>query len=149
MKTNRLLDKKISFLVKYFLSIMVMISHLLPNDTIFFLKLIFNGTLWVSIFMFYTGYGFVYNYYNQKDYLKNHIKKKFKTIWLPYVLANVIYYLLLIFLKQENFGIINFLLVCLGLKISNQVLWYMVEVFILNIIAYFIFLFAKEKKEFF
>ena len=143
-----ILNKNFSILVKYIAAIIIVICHIFPslenNKTI---SVIFNGTICTGIFFFYSGLGFRIRYDEDKNYLDKYILKKIKKIWIPYCIANTIYYLIRIMLKIEIFNIYKFFLVLFGIVLSNKILWFIVELFIIDVILYIVYKLTRSEKK--
>lgn len=139
----RFLSKKVATSWKGIAACFIMVGHLLPSSTPSWIQFFFMGNLWVGLFFFYSGYGLQLSINTKKDYLHGFLKKKIFDIYLPFVFAELVYYLAGGGYK-ENHYILDILLYATGLKLSNSVLWYVVEILI--IYCLFVFIYRVFKK---
>lgn len=51
------------------------------------------GGMLVSVFFFYSGYGLMKSYLTQPDYRSTYLRRRLPAVLIPYLLANVIYWL--------------------------------------------------------
>ena len=101
----------------------------------------------VSVFFFFSSYFTVYNYLNKKDYLNNnYIIKKVKSIYIPFVISNIIYILIYSITNEKNCydNIINLFLKIFGIIPINGCLWYIFHILVFYSIFY---LFYKNNKK--
>lgn len=134
-------DKKIGNVLRGIAALGVMLGHLtymLP----WYIHRLFPGELFVGLFFFFSGYG-LYVSLTKKDYLSGFLKKKIVKIYLPFLLAESVYTILILSTKQE-FTLSSFILGSLGIRLYNKVLWYVVELLLINILFFFISKFATR-----
>ena len=144
---NDFLERENSNIIKLFSAIIIMICHFLPEGFPLILKVLFNGTLCTSVFFFYGGFGL------RKTYKKYHtfydfFKHKIVKVWIPYCFFNAIYYFFSVFYNVESFNIFNFIMVLFGLHLSNGILWFVIELFVLDLIFFLIFKIKNENKQY-
>lgn len=104
------------------------------------------GILFTTIFFFCSGYGLVISYKRKPDYLKNFFKKRMPSVFIPFMLSNIIYFIFVgIYFNRIGSvleGVANFF----GIVLINTNTWFLVEIMILYLAFYFIFRFVKEPK---
>lgn len=131
----RITDKNVGNSLRGLAAIGVMLGHLtfmLP----WYIHRLFPGELFVGLFFFFSGYG-LYVSLRRENYLDGFIKKKVAKIYLPFLLAEA-FYTLLILTTQQEFTFKSFVLGSLGIQLYNKVLWYVIELLIINILFYVI-----------
>lgn len=109
----------------------IMIGHIAPAVIGFF----FPGDLWVGIFFFYSGYGLMISYRKKENYLSHFIRRKIINIYIPFAVAEISYLLSRAVIEHRNYSYKDLFFSVLGIKLSNSVLWYIVEIMVI----YFIF----------
>lgn len=134
-------DKKIGNVLRGIAALGVMLGHLtymLP----WYIHRLFPGELFVGLFFFFSGYG-LYVSLTKKDYLSGFLKKKIVKIYLPFLLAESVYTILILSTKQE-FTLSSFILGSMGIRLYNKVLWYVVELLLINLLFFFISKYATR-----
>ena len=132
-------DKKYSQWWRGIAAVFIMIGHLIPNDAPYYINFFFTGSIWVGIFFFYSGYGLQFSIDNNEKYLDDFIPRKLRDVYLPFIIAETIYYFIVnILLKKYQMIFIDTLLYVTGIKLANTVLWYIVELLIIYFIFYLI-----------
>jgi len=117
-------------------TVCIMLSHILgPISKMF--SFFFQGTLWVWVFFFYSGYGLSYSKKNNPDYLNGFLTQKVKSIYAPFFIAEIAYEVVI----EIQFGALNLknmIAAGLGINLSNSVLWYVLEILIIYFIFYLV-----------
>lgn len=134
-------DKSLGNVLRGIAALGVMLGHLtymLP----WYIHRLFPGELFVGLFFFFSGYG-LYVSLNKKDYLSGFLKKKIVKIYLPFLLVESVYTVLILSTKQE-FTLSSFVLGSLGIRLYNKVLWYVVELLIINLLFFLISKYATR-----
>lgn len=134
--------------IKGRLSILIMLGHIFATKNIMNngidLLIVSPGFLYVGMFFFYSGFGLVQGYINKKSYLHNFLYKIFSKIYVPFILMNTIYYIVLkLSIERKEFLIKEFIVDMLGLSLINGIAWYMI------VIIYFYFAFYLSFKYFY
>lgn len=129
------LNVKISNCIKGIAAVSIMLGHYFANLDYKF-SLLLAGNLWVAIFFFYSGYGLNYSKKNKTDYITKFIPNKFFSVYLPFFIAETMFTLVNSIVGNEQYTVFSFLLSCLGLKLSNGVLWYIIELLVLYFLFY-------------
>lgn len=132
-----ILNKEVSNKWKGIAALGVVASHTLPVSTYSFLAYLTVGHLWVGIFFFLSGYGLSFSYRNKKNYLKGFLWSKIKRIYIPFVIAQILY---LFAIRMAWNRLLLSIPKVFGLGLVNSVLWYILEILVLYI------LFWAEKK---
>lgn len=134
------LDKEISNILKGIAAVYIMIGHSmqLPYWQLGFLAF-GGGYLFVGLFFFYSGYGLKSAVKTNKDYLKGFLISKLMKIYVPFLIAESCYAIL-----KASFcsDFSELLFECIGIKLSNTILWYVLEILVLYLLFY---LFEKNK----
>lgn len=130
-----LTDKNISNKLKGIACIGIVLSHILPVSYFPIFRYIAIGYMWVGIFFFYSGYGLFYSYYNKPNYEKSFLINKFTNIYIPFIIAQLIYLFIDYIFNGEKISQVYIWRV-LGIGLVNKILWYIVEIIILDIIFY-------------
>lgn len=99
--------------IKGILSILIMLGHIFATKNIMNngidLLIVSPGFLYVGMFFFYSGFGLVQGYINKKSYLHNFLYKIFSKIYVPFILMNTIYYIVLkLSIERKEFLIKEF-----------------------------------------
>ena len=140
------LDKKTSNCIKGISAIFIMLGHIcgsLPMPV----RFLFSGEMWVGVFFFYSGYGLIKSYKNRgEDYLKGFIKKKIINIWIPFLIAES-FYTISYCIKNGGLTATDIILGCLGIKLYNSVLWYVIELLAINLLFYLLYKFCRIKNK--
>lgn len=114
-------------------AVMIMLGHLLSSShpsVRFFLA----GNLWVSMFFFYSGYGLKYSTSTKEKYLSQ-IPKKMLKVYIPFLIAETAYVFSLL-LHGKTMSLWEIVSCCIGWKLANSTLWYVIEILILYGIFY-------------
>ncbi len=144
---DKLLTTRNSNYIKGISAIMICISHIVDNSfpsNIVFLK---DGSLWVGIFLFLSGYGLVYSFYNKKNYLKNFFKNKILKLYIPVVIAEIIYIIVYSCFFSYSFSFVDIVLGILCIKNINTAFWYIQLTFIIYFIFYILYKNNKIKNK--
>lgn len=133
-------SKDNSIQIKGIMAIVVMLSHIAP-----FMKqwqYLISGFIAVGIFFYYSAFGSEYASSHNKNYFNGFFKKKIIHIFLPYLFADLLYFVSSIVIYHDKYDSIflTFFYQCIGIKMSNHILWY-----IWHLIA-FLILFNLIKK---
>lgn len=136
MSANQIpfLDKTVALRIKGIAAIYIMLSHLIHSpywQLEFFL--FGGGYLFVGIFFFYSGYGLKKSTESRQNYLNDFLKRKLIGIYLPFLLAET-FYTVVTALYSGNYS--QFIMKCIGVKLSNTILWYVVEILALYVLFY-------------
>lgn len=143
----KFLEKDISKWWKGIAACFIMIGHILPDNTPMWLSYFFTGSIWVGLFFFYSGYGMQVALDNNDWYLKGFIKKKFKRIYLPFFIAESLYYFIVnIGIKCDHISFLDFICSITGIRLANSVLWYVIELLIIDILFWCINILKLDKK---
>lgn len=127
-------SKNTSLIIKGIAAVFIMMSHIIV-DCPFWVKKLFPGNLWVSVFFFYSAYGLIFSVKNKNQYIDGFLRRKFFQIYLPFFVAESSY-TLLILLKSGQMNPVDTILGCLGLKLSNGSLWYVIEIIAIYLLFY-------------
>lgn len=136
MSANQIpfLDKTVALRIKGIAAIYIMLSHLIHSpywQLEFFL--FGGGYLFVGIFFFYSGYGLKKSTKSRQNYLNDFLKRKLIGIYLPFLLAETCHTVVTA-LYSGNYS--QFIMKCIGVKLSNTILWYVVEILALYVLFY-------------
>lgn len=129
------LDINISNCIKGIAAVSIMLGHYFA-DLSYPFTMFFAGNLWVAIFFFYSGYGLDYSRKNKQNYIKSFFAKKALSVYFPFLAAETAYTILSLVLNKENYSPVSFIFSCLGLKLGNGVLWYVVELIAIYLLFY-------------
>ncbi|SKC08320.1 Membrane-bound acyltransferase YfiQ, involved in biofilm formation [Lachnospiraceae bacterium] len=98
MSRENFLDINNCKIVRAIMAIMIMLHHI---SQYVYCSSIFNfifeqiGSTATAIFFFYSGYGVMQGLINKNDYMNGFLKKRFVSVGVPFIIANLIYYVLL------------------------------------------------------
>lgn len=137
MNANQIpfLNKKVASGMKGLSALYIMLSHLIHSPCWQLGFFLFGGGyLFVGVFFFYSGYGLKKSCEGQMQYLNGFFKRKIVKIYLPFLLAETCYTLLMSYFSGDYS---NLLLRCLGIELSNTILWYVIEILGLYTLFYF------------
>ncbi len=134
-----MLSKNASIQIKGIAAIFIMVGHLLPTETAGIIRAFFYGPVWVGLFFFISGYGIEKKVQNgngiSREFLFNIIKK----IWIPFAVAELIHLVVLYITSGEEMSVSRVIGSIFGMPLSNSVLWYVVELIILEMLFYVIY----------
>ena len=134
------LDKDVSNVLKGIAAVYIMIGHSIHLPYWKFGFFAFGGGyLFVGLFFFYSGYGLKRAVKTNKNYLKGFLVSKIVKIYAPFLIAESSYAILKAFSCSE---FSELLFECIGIKLSNTILWYVLEILALYLLFY---LFEKNK----
>jgi membrane-bound acyltransferase YfiQ involved in biofilm formation len=91
------------------------------------------GYLGVVIFMFLSGYGIAKSYKTKGFY--KFISKRIEKVYLPFLAVNIFTIVLYFLFAKERFSVIDLIKYIIGIKLIDDVLWYVIAI----LIFYFIF----------
>lgn len=140
-------NKNVANKLKGIAAIGVVCSHVLSSKSYFILKYFTKGYLWVGVFFFLSGYGLAYSSKTKDNYMTNFIFKKFVQIYLPFVIAQAIYLVIVnCYINKIPFKMLDLICVA-GIGVVNPVLWYILEILVIYTIFFIIkkyFMFKQE-----
>lgn len=102
------------------------------------------GILIVGYFFFCSGYGLIHSLNTKKDYLQGFVKKRIILILVPFFICNYIYLIFSQFMGV-TFKSLDLIAAFLGLLLSNNEMWFAVEIMIFYLLFYLIFRFIKKQ----
>jgi len=132
----QMLNKDVSTAIKGVASVFIMLGHFLPATTPNLLRLLFYGPVWVGVFFFFSGYGLKHKANQDKRYLEGFIINKIKAIWIPFAIAELIYLISAKILNNIEINLGTIIGSIIGYRLSNDVLWYVVELLILELLFF-------------
>ena len=132
-----MLDKEKAVVIKGIAATFVMLGHIL-NEADWYIQIFFLGALWVGVFFFYSGYGLQYSFEKKDNYLSGFVKNKVVSVFIPFIFAEMLYYLIVCGVENKHFSIGEIILCSLGIKLSNPVLWYVVEILFIYLLFYIV-----------
>ncbi|NLG03213.1 MAG: acyltransferase [Clostridia bacterium] len=102
------------------------------------------GILIVGYFFFCSGYGLIHSLNTKENYLQGFVKKRIILILVPFFICNYIY---LIFsqIMGVTFSSVDLIAAFFGLLLSNNEMWFAVEIMILYLLFYLIFRLIKKQ----
>ena len=126
--TNTKLSKESFTQMKAIACIGIVISHAINANDPTSIKWLACGYLWVGVFFFMSGYGFVYSFTHRNNYLNNVLKNKFCKVYIPFMFAELVF--MVVDGQIMGTGIGEIIQMIIGLKLANTVLWYVVEIIV-------------------
>ncbi|MDU1978896.1 MAG: acyltransferase [Clostridium sp.] len=105
--------------------IFIILSHTINNNYPASIRWIASGYLWVGVFFFFSGYGFAYSFNQKNNYLNTFWKKKIIELYIPFVIAELVY--MAVDKTYEQSSILIIISKAVGLSLANTTLWYIVE----------------------
>lgn len=143
MEKNRFLSNKTSIAVKGIASVCIVLSHSYDNVP-YLLRLLTTGYLWVGIFFFYSGYGLMRKYGLGDQTLSGFLPKKVIRIYLPFMLAELLYMVMNARFFSKTYTIKDILFGIIGLELHNTFFWYILHFLAVNLIFYLLAHFFKQ-----
>ncbi|WP_349763453.1 acyltransferase [Fusobacterium sp. SYSU M8D902] len=133
------MDEKENMLqIKGIMATIVMLGHIAPfMANIWY---IISGGIAVGVFFYYSSFGSEISL-NKRKTLRNYISKKVVNIYIPFLIADILYFLSSILQNKLMISKIEYkdiILYLLGIKLSNPILWYIWHLLIFLVILYFI-----------
>ncbi len=104
------------------------------------------GVLFTSIFFFCSGFGLITSYRTKPDYMKGFLKKRIPAVLIPFMISNILYFIVIGLYFKEIYGTADAVLCLTGLRLINRNTWFLVEIMVLYLAFYFIFRFVKKEK---
>lgn len=136
--------------IKGMCSIVIMMHHIAQKVTggILFSFFTYSGFLFLGIFFFISGYGLMLQYQKRKqEYLKSYWSGRIIKVLLPYLLANVVYYIAFA-INGITFSCKEMIFkICSGQTIGFM--WYIVCIILLYILFWCACKIAKDNKKLF
>jgi len=133
--------------IKGIAALCVILHHISQNLSNPYFLYIFQwfGTLSVSIFFFFSGYGISYQFYNKKNYLDSFWKRRLSKILIPFFLSNIIFILYNVIVNDANYSINDILIFTTGIKLINGYAWYIIVILWLYIGFWVSYKFIKNQ----
>lgn len=135
---SKFLDKDESANIKGMAALFVMLGHLFTSEYPLVAQFMSAGCLWVGLFFFYSGYGVMYSYRNNIDYMHGFILNKIFKIYIPFVIAETIYTISYIVINPDAYSVKDIIADCLGVHLLNGSLWYVVHILLFYFLFYII-----------
>lgn len=138
--------------VKGIFVIIVLLSHVrgyitLDNslfDNLFNYFINLFGQLMVVMFLFYSGYGVFLGLKNKENYVKTlPVKRAFKVL-IHFDIAVLIFYITGILIGR-NYSVKTLLLSLIGIESVGNSVWFIVDIILLYLLTYAVFVFTKKK----
>lgn len=105
----------------------------------------YMGILFTSIFFFFSGFGLIRSYEIKENYLDGFVRKKLMAVFVPFVVANLIY--VIIGLAEGRIvDAFSFFTSVFGITLINTNAWFIVEILILYIAFYFSYKYIKDDR---
>ena len=134
---NSFTDKKQAGVIKGICCIIVVLVHIPVEHGNIIQDVIGSlGYICVTIFFLLSAYGLKYSVKNKKDYLKNFIRNRILVIYIPFVIANIIWELVL---KDNGFDILR----VIGLRGVS----FVSELIIFYVLFYLVYKNIKDSKK--
>lgn len=140
------LSRERTCMIKGALSLVVMFHHMAQKTSTGWIFQSFTrfGGLVVTMFFFYSGYGLMKSYLVNPDYQKSFLRRRIPVVAVPYLIANVIYWLAYCCLGfRLSIRMLLHNLSCGGLLVQYS--WYAV-VILLFYLAFYILMFLGKRK---
>jgi membrane-bound acyltransferase YfiQ involved in biofilm formation len=144
------LDKDNTDILKGLSVTIIIVHHLslfLIEDSVF--KILFSkvGFLFVSIFLFVSGYGLIVQFNKKgKDYFKGFLLNKVIRLYLTFFIANIICTTFSNIFFSTNYGFIDMLKSSLLMKFADgRVLWFVAVILYFYIVFYIAYKFFNNK----
>ena len=143
---SALTDKEFVNCMKGVAALLIVFSHAHYYDENLGLFKLFKpfGYIGVSLFFFCSGYGVMKNYIVKEHYLDGFLVKKLKGVYIPYIVATVLWFItstILIGVKFDRFAVaISLIKSILLIKTALPFAWYILDV----LVWYFVFFLAAK-----
>ena len=96
------------------------------------------GTLYVSVFFFYSGYGLMKSAAENPAYFTHFFRRRYLHIFLPFFLCNLLY-LAVYYAAGDRFSPSLFLQYLLGIRLINPQSWYILVIALFYLVFYLCF----------
>lgn len=128
-------------------AILIVLHHLSQRVGINILTLpyIEIGKYSVALFLFLSGFGVMSSYLNNKNYLSGFLKNRILTIYVPFVISNIIF-IIIYLVKGQSFNNMDIIKYTLGIKLIDNVMWFIYSIVIFYLIFYISFKFTTIKR---
>lgn len=142
-----ILTKKETIYVKAICSILIVLHHLSQRIGINIITLpyIEVGKYSVAMFLFISGYGLMKSLKNNNKYLSNFIVNRVFTIYMPFVIVNIIM-ILINWTGGFKYSFVNIIEYTLGIKLIDATMWFIIFIIASYFIFYIIFKFLDINK---
>lgn len=131
---------------EFMMSVLVILVHSLSNVT--FLKDVITTYIQpISVVPFFIISGFLFfrNIYSTQDVVRK-ISTRIHTLLIPYILWNLIYYIIYVVCRKSVYFRIDDMLDAVLTYIYNPTFWFLYQLIILTLITPLIFYLLKDKK---
>lgn len=128
----KITDRRISKQIKGIASIFIMLGHFLPIGCSAWIASLFYGPVWVGVFFFLSGYGLKVKTMQDPNYLSGFVFGKLRKVWIPFAIAELVFFFSRLILLRETLNVRLILGSLIGAPLSNDILWYVVELLILE-----------------
>lgn len=102
------------------------------------------GYLFVSIFLFLSGYGLMKSYMKKENYLQDFKKRRLMKIYMPFLLVNLVHLIINIFIKGKEYTFKSFLFNLTGMHLMSSAMWYMITILFWYLIFYIVCKISKK-----
>lgn len=102
------------------------------------------GVLFVGVFFFFSGYGLYTSLKTKDNYLKGFLKKRLKTILIPFYVCIAVF-VVAVCICGQTFDAKRLVSVLTGWSLINDNMWYIVEIAILYILFFVIYRLIKNR----
>ncbi len=143
------LNRDSTISIRGLLACAVVLHHISQNEILRgnkILPMFVNiGFLFVGLFFFFSGYGLIKSLEKKSNYLDSFFKKRICVVLIPFLIMNVIYFVISLFVAKDM-NIVRRLLTLPGFVLANDQAWYVVVAIIMYAVFYFAFKNCRAKK---
>ncbi len=104
------------------------------------------GVMFTAIFFFFSGFGLMTSLINKPNYIKTFPKRRILSILVPFMLSNIIFYLICVMLWGYPVEGLQNLTCLVGYPLLNGNTWFLVEILILYCVFYLANLIIKNRR---
>lgn len=104
------------------------------------------GVFAVALFFFLSAYGMTVSLSKNPDYLKRFLLKRFKSIYIPYLIINTVTVIIMSLYYRASYTVTEIVLFTLGIKLIDASLWFVHRILIYYVVFYLTFKFLSKNK---
>lgn len=128
------MNKSTTTAVRGILAIGIILCHVNYYNNIFSKV----GFLCVGVFFFFSGYNLCYSLYNRDNYIQGFLIKRIKRVYIPFVIINIVYILVM----QEKQNILRKII---GIDLAVGILWYVERVLLIYLVFYILTRYLRKQ----
>ncbi len=115
-------------------------------DASYLLPFKYIGVFAVALFFFLSAYGMTVSLTKNPDYLKRFLFKRFKSIYIPYLIINTVTVIIMSLYYHASYTVPDIVLFTLGVRLIDPSLWFVHRILIYYVVFYLSFKFLSKNR---